>query len=147
MRKNIRLNETKRLIIPALCAAIAIYFCFHPELSLAGEAYKDTARSLKIEEHTLWNVQLTNIKEDNIFINGKRYVFTDHSKFKKEADSGTYDIKLNEITPPCLADITFKTFSVYTEAMPYNPDDRLLVEVIVKKTPEHIKNGNKERRR
>jgi len=124
-------NKTNQMLL-FLFSIYILAQLFSP-MALAGESYPETGRDLKIESHEENNIRLTRIFEDRAIINGIQYIFNQNTRFYIEDEFGLLTTTfINKIILPRLVDIKYNTFSVSTEAMPFNPEDRLLTEVTIK---------------
>ena len=120
------------LISLIFCAGLlCVLYC--PPQSAAGEAHREAGDSLIVDEIELENMHLSEISENIMIIDEKNYIVTDRTKYyKKDKYNRVITIKIREIVTPCLVDIIYNTFSVYTEALPFNSGDRVLSSVVVK---------------
>ena len=116
-----------------------------PGLLLAGEAHPDNSPQLKHHDTKLSNQVLTQITENQAFINGDSYLITSQTKFMiTEKTKRIISLKKGKITRlrlPCIVDIVYRSYSFYTEAKPYH-GDRVLLSVTIKKKhlgPNRIK--------
>lgn len=106
---------------------------YGPQQSAAEEAHRDAGDSLIVDEIELENMHLSEISENIMIIDEEDYIVTTRTKYyKKDRYSRVRTIKIREIVPPCLVDITYNTYSVCTEALPFNPDDRVLSSVVIR---------------
>ena len=128
-------NKSKQLSITAFVAVLLTLMLFTP--ALADKAHSDAGNKLKIKKQTLKNITLTRFIENQALINGSPYIFTSNTKFTRKNKYGrTILIKINEINKivlPCPVDITYRTYSVYTESSPFYPGDRVLTSLSIKK--------------
>lgn len=124
--------KTHILISVIFCVALlGVLYC--PQQSIAEEAHRDADDSLIVDEIELENMHLSEISENIMIIDEKDYIVTDRTKYyKKDKYNRVRTIKIREIVTPCLVDIIYNTFSVYTEALPFNPGDRVLSSVVVR---------------
>ncbi len=108
------------------------YFIFIP-CSIADEAYYDRGQNLKVENFEEQNRLLTLIDEGSMTINDLRYIIHHSTDFFLEDKFGLLDqIQVNQIIVPCLVDLQYSTFTVYTERMPFAPEDKILSKIIIK---------------
>jgi hypothetical protein len=130
-------RQNKKYWPISIFAWLLIFIFFTPILAPAGDAHLDVGNKLKIKEKTLNNLILTKFVENLALIDGSSYIFTSNTKFtSKERHGQIHLIKINEINKimlPCLVDITYRTYSVYTESSPFYPGDRVLTSLFIKK--------------
>lgn len=133
MKESTQSGKTRRLVLLIICGAL-ICLLYSPSSSRAGEAVPDARESLRVEKVKLEDVQLTRMYEDRMLIDGKEYIVTGRTKiYKKDNEGRDITIKISEIAPPCLVDITYRIYSAYTEEAPFYPDERILASVFIKK--------------
>ena len=110
---------------------LCVLYC--PQQSRAEEAHRDAGNSLIVDEIELKNMHLSEISENIMIIDEEDYIVTDRTKYyKKDKYNRLITIKIREIVTPCLVDITYNTYSVYTEELPFRLSDRVLSSVVVK---------------
>ncbi len=124
--------KTHILISVIFCVALlCVLYC--PTQSRAGEAHRDAGDLLIVDEIELENMHLSEMSENIMIIDEQNYIVTDRTKYyKKDKYNRVITIRIREIVTPCLVDIIYNTFSVYTEALPFNSGDRVLSSVVVK---------------
>ena len=116
----------------SLYCLLLILSCF--QAATAEESAHDPSQSLVILDHKLSNARLTAITEDLLIIDGIPYRTDDKTTFQTQLKPGSLKtIAMDSITLPCRVNIGYQTFSVYTEALPYHGDERLLVRLVIKK--------------
>lgn len=131
MKRSSHSAKTPGLMLLILCAVlICAVSC--PSPSVAEEAHPDDSQSVRVAKKRLGNVWLNKIAENTMVIDGKQYIVTDQTKFYKKGHDKVYAVRISKIAPPCLVDITYKTYSVYTETSPFHPGERVLSSVLVK---------------
>ncbi len=110
-----------------------LYVLYCPQQSMAEEAHRDAGDFLIVDEINLGDMHLSEISENIMIIDEEDYIVTDRTKYyKKDKNNRVRTIKIREIVPPCLVDITYNTYSVYTEELPFRPGDRVLSSVVVR---------------
>ena len=117
-----------------------LWMLYFPSLSWGGEARQDASRFLRVKKSKIENVQLSDIYEDRMRIDGEEYIVVNQTKFYMIENDLVKPVKINEIALPCLVDITYKTSSIYTEAFPFHPGQRILSSVVIKKV--HIEESS-----
>ncbi len=114
----------------SLYCLFLILSCF--QAAIAEESNYDPSEFLVILSHEKSNARLTAITEDRLIIDGTPHRINHETKFYDQLKSDTLKtIPMASITLPCRVNIDYKTFSVYTEDLPYHADERLLVRVVV----------------
>ena len=79
---------------------------------------------------------LENVLENQAFISGRNYLITSNTHFTIEEQHGKHrraikNQDIGTIIVPCLVDITYRTYSAYTEGTPFHGDRELLsVDII-----------------
>ena len=112
-------------------ALLCVLYC--PQQSAAEEAHREAGDSIIVDEIELKNMHLSEISENIMIIDEEDYIVTDRTKYyKKDKYNRVITIKIREIVPPSLVDITYNTYSVYTEALHFRPGERVLSSVVVK---------------
>ncbi len=110
---------------------LCVLYC--PQQSRAEEAHRDAGDSLIVDEIELQNMHLSEISENIMIIDEENYIVTDRTKYyKKDKNNRVRTIKIREIVTPCLVDIIYNTYSVYTEELHFRPGERVLSSVVVK---------------
>ena len=131
------IREHKKYQSASIFSWLLIFILFTPTLILAGETHFDPNSKLEIKKQTINNLTLTQFIENQALINGSPYIFTSNTEFTKKNKHGqTIRFKINEINKimlPCLVDITYRTYSVYTESSPFYPEDKVLTSLFIKK--------------
>ena len=131
------IRKYKKYQSASIFSWLLIFILFTTTMVLAGETYSNPDNKLKIKKQTISNLTLTKFVENQALINGSPYIFTSNTKFTKKNKRGQItSVKINEIDKimlPCLVDITYRTYSVYTESFPFYPEDRVLTSLFVKK--------------
>ncbi|MCP4022236.1 MAG: hypothetical protein GY729_10370 [Desulfobacteraceae bacterium] len=137
------LPNPKLRFMVAFIFIISLCMFFSMNFSWAGERKPDPHDTLKIRRVELLGVMLTKIKEDRFIIDGISYISNDQTKYHTEYNKQglTDDTAVDDIEVPCLVDINYKTFSVHTERYPYDPQDRVLVDLTVKWTKQTGQGG------
>jgi hypothetical protein len=113
-----------------LLLGLFAFFLFAGILN-AGERHRDDSLLLKQKDIILTHQILENILEDQAYISGLTYLITSKTHFTLEDQHGKHrrTIKnqdIGAIAVPCLVDITYRTYSVYTEGTPFHGDRELL---------------------
>ncbi len=103
-------------------------------MAIAEQRTYDPSDALVILNHKKSNALFTAITENLLIIDGIPYRTDYTTKFYNQLKTGRLKIiPMDSITLPCRVNIGYKTFSVYTEDLPYHADERLLIRVVVKK--------------
>lgn len=124
--------KTHILISLIFCIAL-LCVLYGPQQSAAEEAHREAGDSLIVDEIELENMHLSEISENIMIIDEEDYIVTDRTKYcKKDRYNKIRTVKIGEIVTPCLVDITYNTYSVYSEELPFHPGDRVLSSVVVR---------------
>ena len=130
MKKFNQLEKKREFLSLISCTAL-LFVLFFPSPAGCEEAHQDISQSLRVEEKKLENLLLTEIFEDKMIIDEKQYLLTYNTKIGRKDNSDR--VKIGGIVLPCLVDIIYKTYSVYTEGSPFRPGERVLSSVFIKK--------------
>ncbi|MDY6844159.1 MAG: hypothetical protein SVW57_08745 [Thermodesulfobacteriota bacterium] len=126
-RNHSRKTRETLLLIVCLCCLVV----YLPSPSWGAESHRNSNRIYHVKESSIENVQISKIDENILIIDEAHYIITNKTRFYREDHDFTQPITLNEIIPPCMATITYKSGSQYTEAFPYHPGQRVLTSVVI----------------
>ena len=119
------------VLILGLCASLLFAGILN-----AGERHHDDSLQLKQKDTVLTRQILENVLENQAFISGRNYLITSNTHFTIEEQHGKHrraikNQDIGTIIVPCLVDITYRTYSAYTEGTPFHGDRELLsVDII-----------------
>jgi hypothetical protein len=130
MKKFNQLEKKREFLSLISCMAL-LFLLFFTSPAGGEEAHQDISQTLRVEEKKLENLLLTEIFEDKMIIDEKQYLLTYNTKIYRKDNSDR--VKIGEIVLPCLVDIIYKIYSVYTEGYPFRPGERVLSSVFIKK--------------
>jgi len=103
---------------------------------MAGEAHKNTSRQQKYKDTTLTGRVLEKVFEDQAIIEDQNYLITSQTHFTlTDRHKQSKKIKMQnvyKINFPCLVDLTYRTYAIYTEVEPYHHGDKVLLSVTIK---------------
>ncbi len=103
-------------------------------LLFAGEAHNDNSLKLKQKDIFLNHQIMENIFENQALISDQTYLITSQTRFTIKDQHGKHSRTVKNqdiysIAVPCLVDITYRTYSTYTEGTPFHHDDKVLLSV------------------
>jgi len=120
--------------IPALIFILLSSLIFAGSLQ-AGEMHNDISLQQKHKDTILTNQIFEKIFEDQAIINGQHYLITSQTHFTlTDRHKHTKTIKKQDIDKlvfPHLVDLTYRSYSMYTEGKPYH-GDKILLSVVIK---------------
>ncbi len=103
---------------------------------LAGEAHKNTSRQQKHKDTTLTGRVLEKVFENQAIIEDQNYLITSQTHFTlTDRHKQSKRIKIQDVYKinfPCLVDLTYRTYAIYTEVEPYHHRDKVLLSVTIK---------------
>ncbi len=124
----INITNFKKIMI-YFCAMSLFLICFSN--AIAGDQF-ESKNTVIVEDHQKDNCSLTSRSEDKFVIDDEHYIFNSQTEISfLYEDNSSIKIEINKIEFPSNVDITYQTFSHYTELMPYNTDDKLLTKIII----------------
>lgn len=123
------MTNNKYLKIMIFLYATIFFFSF---VSIAIAEDSITDKPLEITTHQKDNCSLTSKMENTLLIDDEWYIFDNKTEFLDQFDDNSFNaLPVTKLIFPSRINITFDTFSHYTEGFPYKSDDKLLKKVVI----------------